>query len=540
MAADRPGDGDHATVPPASGGAAVRARRRALLAALAWVAFAAAGGVVWATQFEPRAYVVAPWIALVPLLLLMASPRPAWLGLVHGVAYWLASIPWIASTLETYGGLPRAGSWALLLLLAAYLGLYSAAFTGLGARLWRRGGWPTLLGLPALWVVLELVRGVLGSGFPWNLAAYAWVDVPGALPLASWVGPWGISYLVVLANVGVVAALVWRRPQLGALALLVPLALLPLAGRYARPTSRPGPPQPVRLLQPNIANLVHYEPGPAAVNYARVLAMSEAACDRAGALVVWPESAGWPFEYPSDASFAQDVETLAARGCPLIFNSAFRVEDGWRNSAFLLAHGVTSQRADKRHLVPFGEYVPARKLFPFIEGLARGVGDFTPATGVRLLTWGRERLAMSICFEVIFPGEVAEGVRRGATALVTITNDAWYGDTSAPWQHFRAARFRAAEQRRPLLRAAITGISALVRPDGSVAALLGPFAQGTLRGELRGGQGLSPYARHPAAGPWLAVILTLAAFAAGGWRRPPGKIGLSPAPSSIPPRSDAR
>ncbi|HET9765717.1 MAG TPA: apolipoprotein N-acyltransferase [Thermoanaerobaculia bacterium] len=487
---------------------------------IAWVAFAAAGGLLWAAQFEPRAYVVAPWIALVPLLLLMGAPRPAWLGFVHGLVYWLASIPWIASTLETYGQLPRWLSWALLGLLAAYLGLFHAAFAGIGARLWRRGGWMALVGLPALWVVLELLRGWLISGFPWNIAAYAWVDVPGALPLSSWVGPWGISYLLVLANLGVAATVAWRRPRLGAIAVLVPLVLLPLAGRFAHGEARSGPPQPVRLLQPNIANLVSYEPLPALRNYGRVLAMSEQACDVPGALVVWPESAGWPFGYPADANFRDDLHRLVARGCPILFNTAFEESDKrWRNAAFLLAPDLREQRADKRHLVPFGEYVPAKAFFPFLDSLARNAGDFTAASELRLLEWGRERLAVAICFEVIFPGEVAEAVREGATVLVTITNDAWYGDTSAPWQHFRAVRFRAAEERRPLVRAAITGISALVRADGSVASQLGPFAEGVLRGNVIGSAGLSPYARLPWLGPVLAWILAIGALALARRRR---------------------
>jgi len=486
-------------------------------AALAWVAFALAGGVAFATQFGRDGYLVAPWIALAPLLLLLGSPRPALLGWLHGIAYWLAAIPWIASTLREYGQLPGWLSWALLLLLAAYLGLYTSAFAGLGARLWRRGGWAAMLGLPALWVALEVLRGWLGSGFPWNLAAYAWVEVPGALPLASWVGPWGVSFLVVLANLGVAIAVARRRFRLGALALLVPFALLPFAGRFAHGASRPGAAQPVRVLQPNIANMVTYDPLPALRNYQRVLAMSEAACDVGGALVVWPESAGWPYDYPTDPGLTANLRTLAARGCPILFNTAFEIENTWRNAAFVLSPDGSDQRADKRHLVPFGEYVPAKALFPFIEGLARNAGDFTAASELRLLEWGRERLAVAICFEVIFPGEVAQAVQAGATTLVTITNDAWYGDTSAPWQHFRAARFRAAEEWRPLVRAAITGVSALVRADGSVAAQLGPFEQGTLRGNLRGGVGLSPYARAPWLGPVLACLL--ASLALMGSRR---------------------
>jgi apolipoprotein N-acyltransferase len=297
------------------------------------------------------------------------------------------------------------------------------------------------------------------------------------------------------------------------------MTLLPLAARFSHGEARSGPPQAVRLMQPNIANLVSYEPMPALRNYGRVLAMSRRACDLPGALVVWPESAGWPFDYPADAGFARDLRSLAALGCPLLFNTAVQEGEEWRNAAFLLTPEGVEERYDKRHLVPFGEYVPAKALFPFLDSLARNAGDFTPARDVRLLRWGSETLAVAICFEVIFPGEVAEAVQRGATLLVTITNDAWYGDTDAPWQHFRAVRFRAAEQRRPLVRAAITGVSALVRADGSVAAQLGPFEEGVLRGTVRGGVGLSPYGRRPWLVPALAWAVLIGSLARMGFRR---------------------
>jgi apolipoprotein N-acyltransferase len=492
---------------------------------LPWLVLAVVGGVLWAWQFERQPLLLAPWMALVPLLLLLDGPRPGWLAFAHGLAFWLASIPWIAATLVTYGQLPAWLSWLLLGLVCAYLALWWALFASVGARWWRAGGWRALVLLPALWVAVEWLRGWLLTGFPWNLAAYAWIDVAGALPLASWIGPWGLSLLVVLANVGAGQALARRRWRSGALALLVPLVLLPVAGRFASggadgdaaPAAllrRPGPPQPVRVLQPNIANQVSYEPVSALTAYRRVLAMSRDACDVPGALVVWPESAGWPFSYPADPAFAADLRGLVRQGCPLLFNTSLREGEEWRNAAFVLAPGGAEARYDKRHLVPFGEYVPLAPLFPFLDRLARNAGDFTPAEELALLDWGAERLGVAICFEVTFPGEVAEAVRAGATTLVTITNDAWYGASSAPWQHYRAARFRAAENRRPMVRAAITGVSALVAADGSVEAELGIFEQGTLRGRVRGNDELTPYARAP----WLVPALCCAVAGAAALR----------------------
>ena len=476
-----------------------------------------AGGLLWAAQFEREPFLLAPWVALVPLLLLLDGPRPGWLAFVHGFVFWLASVPWIAATLVTYGQLPVWLSWLLLAMVAAYLALWWALFATLGARWWHAGGWRALVLLPALWVAVEWLRGWLLTGFPWNLAAYSWIDVAGALPLASWIGPWGISLLVVLANVGAGQAVARRRWRSGLLALIVPLVLLPIAGRFARADSEAlaaTPAQAVRVLQPNIANQVEYEPVSALANYRRVLEMSRAACDRPGSLVVWPESAGWPFSYPSDPDFARDLLALVDQGCALLFNTALQQDGEWRNAAFVLAPGGGKARYDKRHLVPFGEYVPLAPLFPFLDRVARNAGDFTPAEELKLLDWGAERLGVAICFEVTFPGEVAEAVREGATTLVTITNDAWYGDSSAPWQHYRSARFRAAENRRPMVRAAITGVSALIAADGAVVSELGIFEQGTLRGAVRGNRELTPYARAP----WLVPALCCAVAGAAALR----------------------
>ena len=177
--------------------------------------------------------------------------------------------------------------------------------------------------------------------------------------------------------------------------------------------------------------------------------------------------------------------------------------------------------------------MPLRGVFRFLDTLAREAGHFTAADDLSLLSWGQERLGVAICFEITFPGEVAEAVRAGATSLVTITNDAWYGDTAAPWQHFRAVRFRAAENGRPLVRAAITGVSALVGADGDVEAQLGVFEQGVLNGWLRGRTGLTPYTRTPwlvpAATSVLALLVAGRAFA--GRRRERAERRPAPPPA---------
>ena len=500
---------------------------------LLWLAAAAAGGVLWGLCFGRDPWLLVPWAALVPLVLLLSLPRrlslaAAW---VHGMATWLTAVPWLLHTLTTFGGLPGWLGAVLLLLLAAYLGSYHLAFVAFGRIIWRLGPGAVLFALPALWVSLEWLRGVLVTGFPWNLAAYAWADVPGALPLTAWIGSYGISYLLLMANVGLALGVLRRSWGHAALGLLLPLLLLAAGGRWATGGGAASPPVTmVRVIQPNIPNLMDFDSRAVEENYRSVFDLSRRACDHPGALVIWPESAGWPYEFSPAPGVAgrlhRDLEGLATAGCGVLFNSSYeeRVrgheEDVHTyNSAYLLAPDGSTERYNKRHLVPWGEYVLLADVLPFVGKIARQAGNFTAGHELRLLPWQGEQLGVTICYEAIFPAAVAEQVRQGATVLVTISNDAWYGDSVALWQHFRAARFRAAENRRPMVRAAITGISGVIAADGRVLGRLLPGERGILPVRLGGRTDLSPYSRHPGWIPGLNALLAAFAILAG-FRKP--------------------
>ncbi len=475
--------------------------------------FAVLGGVAWGLCFGNEALVLAPWLALVPLLLLLGSRRAGWLGFLHGIAFWLTSVPWIVPTMHTFGRLPGWLSVVILIGLALLLGANTGLFAWLGSRLWRRGGVLALVGLPALWVAIEWLQTFLWSGFPWNLAGYAWEVVPGALPLAAWVGVYGLSYLAVLANVALALSIVARRPSLWLGVVGICWLLLGFGARWAGGPpleGLEGPVHEVRLIQPNTANQVEWDPVLSREDYRRLIALSLEACDAPRALVIWPESAAWP-KTLDDPQLRSDLERLKRRGCQVILNALSREGEAVYNSALLVDGSRVVERYDKRHLVPYGEYVPMAEWLPFVGTIARMAGHFSPGTEPRLLPWAGEQIGMSICYEVVFGGEVAELVRAGASLLVTITNDAWYGDTTAPHQHFRAARFRAAEMRRPMLRAAVTGITGVIGPDGTVLREIGVFEEGIVRLRVRGGRGLSPVARAPSLVPWACSIA--AAFA---------------------------
>ncbi|MGH9379084.1 MAG: apolipoprotein N-acyltransferase [Thermoanaerobaculia bacterium] len=489
--------------------------------ALRWVgpALAATGGVLWALCFHRVPLTLASWLALAPLVLLARHPRGALLGGLYGFSYWMVAIWWIAPTLEVFGGLPSWLGWCLLAVLAGYLALYNLAFGWIVHRLWRRRSWALLLGAPAAWVALEWLRGWLLTGFPWNLAAYAWAEMPGALALTAWVGSWGVSFLLLFANTGIALGWARKRWEPAGAAVLAALCLLAVAARWGGPRSpraiesASAAGQPVRILQPNIPNLPVYDEQVVFENLEKVLAQSARACAD-GALLIWPESAAWPFTLEDSPLLRQALDRLTRRGCPVLVNTPMSEAEQDYNSVVLVDRGGPVARYDKRHLVPYGEYVPLKRLFPFIGTVARAAGDFTAADEVRLLPWGREGLGAAICFEVIFPGEVAATVRRGATVLVTVTNDAWYGPTSAPWQHFRAAQFRAAETHRPMLRAAITGVSGSIGPDGEIRSLLGVDRQGVLADEVVGRTGLTPFVRAP----WLTPLLSLVILVVALWR----------------------
>jgi len=437
------------------------------------------------------------------------------LGWAHGVAFWLISIPWIIPTLEIHGQLPGWLAVLGLLALASYLALFTGLFAAVGAILWRCGGALALLGLPAIWVLVEWLRGHLFAGFPWNLAAYAWIDQPGALPLSAWVGPHGVAILLVLANTALALAARQRRWQPAAATLGIVLLLLAVAGRWAAPSpagqrSRDG--LEVRILQPNIGILTEWDAATVEDQYQQMFQMSREACNQPGTLLIWPESAAWPYSYSRDQRLRQDLENLAAAGCPILMNTSMAGDGGGVfNTVLMIDHAGIEGRYDKQHLVPFGEYVPMAGWLPFLDKIARNAGEFLAGEKGVLLQWKSQRLAPAICFEITFPEEVAAQVRRGGSILVTVTNDSWYGDSWAPWQHYRAARFRAAENGRFLLRAAITGVSAIVGPDGSVQQQLGVGDHGVLAANVPGITTLTPYSRAPWVVP--AICLAIAGFA---------------------------
>jgi apolipoprotein N-acyltransferase len=229
-------------------------------------------------------------------------------------------------------------------------------------------------------------------------------------------------------------------------------------------------------------------------------------------LIVWPETAV-PFFLRREPELGPRVRALAAEtGVPMLMGSPDVGEDGLLyNSAFLV--GTDERllgRYDKRHLVPFGEYVPLRQVFFFLDKLVTGIGDFGRGHAATVFDTGRGRFSVMICYEVIFPAEVRDFTRAGAQFLVNITNDAWFGRSGAPYQHLAMAAVRAVENGTYLVRAANTGITAIIAPSGEILRETPLFTEAAMTGTIRLRQGQTPYSRYGDVFAWGCVFCVVA------------------------------
>ncbi|TJY56766.1 apolipoprotein N-acyltransferase [Sinimarinibacterium sp. CAU 1509] len=485
-------------------------------------------GAVMTLAFAPMAYLPLIPLCLAALFLLVrsCSARRAWLlGWLFGVGHFLGGVYWVFISTHTYGGAPAWVSVLMLMALVAYLGLFPAfvLYAAARLRLWQSSwGWG---GLAALWLLSELARGWLLTGFPWLSLGYAATDAPLAR-LAPLLGVHGISVLLVLS-----AALIERAmprvmplspPRRAVLLVLAALPwwlppLLPTASAWTRPN---GAALSVAVVQGNISQDQKWDRDLVGPILDRYLRMTESAL---GAdLVVWPEVA---VTQPYQAIRLPYLEALSAQarqaGSAVLAGMIIHADDGrgYYNGVEVLGRG--SGRYTKRHLVPFGEYFPIPDfLRPVMAWIGTPYDDLLSGGDEQApIAVHGERLGLSICFEDAFGRELRHGV-GSQSLLVNLTNDAWFEGSSAPAQHLQIARMRALETGRMLVRAANTGISALIDADGRVLDSAGWNRTEILKGQIQPRAGLTPYARW---GDWPLAVLALgllAALVVGARRRP--------------------
>ena len=420
------------------------------------------------------------FIALIPLFFACAKAslkKSFFLGWLTGLSYFAVSLSWVTISMHQYGGLPWAASVFFMLLLSAYLALYVGCFTTLICFLKAN----ILVVAPLAWVALEYLRGQLLTGFPWNALGYSQYRHLPLIQIADMASVYGVSALIVFINAALFLMIqtAWNQKALAkypAVSLSAVLAVTLVYGYYclALPMGN-GKPLRVAVIQGNIDQAIKWTPAAREKTIEAYERLSTPFLQRAD-LVIWPEAA-LPVFFQNEPLYQQRLVDLTQKGnYALLFGApAFKATESGQisllNSAYLLSPSLQGRplfRYDKMHLVPFGEYVPLQSALFFVEKMVTGIGEFVPGKEATVMDIGSAKIGTAICFEVIFPEVVRQFVQKGANVMVTITNDAWFGRSSAPHQHFSMVVFRAIENRVPFARAANTGVSGFIDASGAI------------------------------------------------------------------------
>ncbi len=451
------------------------------------------------------------------------------LGLMTGIVYFIGTIYWTSTVVATFGQLPIAIAVLAMVLLAGYLALFPALAAVVTSRLITRAGAPALFFAPAAWVATEFGRGYLFGGFPWVPLGNSQVTVLPVAQLASVLGVYGLTGLVVFVNAAIAFALLTpgraRVKAIGAAVIVLAATGAWGTWRVAEDgLTRSGTPLRLALIQGNIAQEDKWDPAEARRIFTTYVAMTRDAVRRGAQFVIWPESST-PFSFEDDAQGEIVRELARETGVPILFGSDQTVRGAvprHYNAAFLLAaDGRTAAVYRKIQLVPFGEFVPFGDWLSFFPPLVQtlaGFAPFTPGDSMVLLPIGPHLASTAICYEVVYPSLVREAVNGGSQLLTTITNDAWYGHSSAPYQHFALASMRAIEQGRYLARAANTGISGVVDPYGRIVRASAIFEQVGLVEDVRLLTHRTIYSSVGDVIAYVAIALTAAALLAVGRR----------------------
>jgi apolipoprotein N-acyltransferase len=465
------------------------------------------------------------WVACAPLLAaLLREPRLGrafLLAYATGAIFLAGSCYWFVGVMEGYAGMGPALAWGVLVL---FVGVFSAFFGAFGlATSWvARISETAALNLsPFLWVTLEIVRTYLITGFPWNLLGYA-IQPTGLRQLASFTAVYGLSFLA--AATSALLAWAWLQPRRklawGALASWS-MMLVAANGALTPPPAPPGA-RLACLVQPNIPmdveSVVKWAPWQDPVPLESLVAMSVAGAAREGEsgaapLIVWPENPA-PFYFERDPIFRSAVERMARQSRAYVVVGSVNYADAKntqpKNSAVVLdPEGRVLLMYDKIHLVPFGEYVPAWAFPGLVGKITYEAGNFVPGTSYHAAPTRDGAIGVFICYEAIFPQLVRRLVPDSPGVLVNISNDAWFGDSSAAVQHLEMARLRAIENCRFLLRATNDGITAVIDPYGRVIARLPRHRSAALIGRYDFVARRTFYTKHGDVFAWLCVAMAV-------------------------------
>ena len=508
---------------------------------------------------------IVAWFALAPLIWAVIRVaeearqplRSAFLvGYVCGVLWYAGNCYWIYDTMLIHGGLPPVVSALLLagfsLVLGGYFGLFGMTLAFLRRRLGT--GW-ALLAAPFLWVALDLA-GARITSVPWDQLGYSQVDNRFMTPLAPWTGVYGITFVLVAANALFASFWVgafrlrWGKFPPQAWGLCITLAILMLASGFnLLPQNAPTTASAV-LIQPNL-NVADENLWNTSEDWnqhiGQFIKLAEEQCKsyiagipQTGAptdqivcppnpphpdLVAWPEAPALSF-YEADPRFRQTMSqiarqehtTLIVGGLGADYSEATHEWNDYNSAMLFGAEGQRIGRYDKIHLVPYGEYIPYRKLFFFAHKLTGKVTDFSRGTDRTVFRIPDQngtvrRYGVFICYEAVFADEVRQFARHGAEVLVNLSDDGWYGDTSAPWQHLNMARMRAIENRRWLLRDTNNGVTAVIDPYGRVRQSIPRHQVDALPAQFGFRDDTTFYTAHGDVFAWLCAMISAGVLA---------------------------
>ncbi len=468
-------------------------------------ALVAASGLAVGLAFPKFDYGLLAWVAFVPLFYAIEGEGLrrvfgwAWL---QGFASYIGSLYWIPIPLHDFAGVRMEFAILPMLLLAGIVAIDTAVAVWAGEFVARRSRIPAVLTMPIAWTAVEWIRTYFPIGFPWNLLGYTAYRNLELIQFAEFTGVYGVSALIIFFN-AVVYIVIFRRggPRLQTISLstLTGLMIALFAFGTWRITSLKSAPSEgtlkVAMVQGNIPQSLKWDPKFLPESYKVYQDETANAARRGADLIVWPEAAAAFLFQPDDRYPATLAEDAAYRGAlltlarnirvPILFGApALTQQDGhvgFYNRAYLVsAKGEVEAHYDKMELVPFGEYVPARSLLGFfVNRVVQGFGDMVPGDRQTLFSVKGAKLGVLICYESIFPDFTRREVNLGANILVNITNDAWYGESSAPFQVLAMAAMRSVETKVPTVRVANTGISAIIEPSGRITNRTPLFKRGT-------------------------------------------------------------
>jgi apolipoprotein N-acyltransferase len=495
------------------------------------IILAVISGLFFFLSFPKHGFGPMAWFALMPLFFAVqksqSAKRALVLGFITGIVGYVGIVYWITYVVVNYGYLPLYLGMIIMLLLVCYLSIYIALFSA-GVYFLRSKNYFCLV-VPALWVSLEYLKSYLFTGFPWENLGYSQYLNAYFIQFADIFGIFGLSFIIVAVNAVIFTLLVKRTKSafLSALTLFLILSSVYIYGYFrienVRKSMNDAPGMEVSLIQGNIDQSIKWDELSQSKIINTYLDLSIQNSPQVGGLIVWPETA-LPFNYQQDSFMREQVNNLPKETKSWFLFGAvnfIRSKQGtsFLNSAYLLSpEGAIEGRYDKVHLVPYGEYVPMRTFFPFIKKLTEGIADFSSGETYQPLFMEDKKLGVLICYEGILPHAARIYKNRSADLLVNITNDAWFGPTSAPYQHFSMALFRAVETRLYMIRAANTGISGIVDPTGRIVSQTHIFEADALRGNVKFTKIETFYARH---GDIFVVIcfIICVIFIILNWRR---------------------